>query len=64
MKMEPTMTQVALGKKCNKTPQMVALFERGEVMPDQKTLGLIEQALGIKLRGNDIGAPKGAPKKK
>lgn len=36
---------------------MIQEYESGKAMPNQQVLGKLERALGVKLRGKDIGAP-------
>jgi ribosome-binding protein aMBF1 (putative translation factor) len=54
----PVLTQAQLAQKTGKiTAADVAKYERGELVPDQQTLSRMENVLGIKLRGKDIGLP-------
>lgn len=56
-------TQKELSTKINEKPQVVAEYEQGKAIPNQQILGKLERALGVRLRGKDIGAPL-APKGK
>lgn len=43
---------------------MINDYESGKAVPNQQVLAKLERALGVKLRGKDIGGPLGGPKKK
>lgn len=47
------MKQKDLSTKINVKPQVIADYESGRAIPDNKILGKIERALGIKLRGKE-----------
>uniref|UniRef100_UPI003AACC2F4 endothelial differentiation-related factor 1 homolog isoform X2 n=1 Tax=Centroberyx gerrardi TaxID=166262 RepID=UPI003AACC2F4 len=54
-----------VGKKINEKPQVIADYECGKAIPNNQVMGKIERAIGLKLRGKDIGLPVEAkPKKK
>lgn len=61
---ELKLTQKDLGTKINEKPQVVQEYESGKAIPNPQILAKMERALGVKLRGKDIGAPLGGPKKK
>ncbi len=44
-------------KQINEKPQIVGEYESGKAIPNQNVLAKMEKALGIKLRGKDIGEP-------
>ncbi|XP_034507891.1 endothelial differentiation-related factor 1 homolog isoform X2 [Ailuropoda melanoleuca] len=54
-----------LATKINEKPQVIADYESGRAIPNNQVLGKIERAIGLKLRGRDIGKPlEKAPKGK
>ncbi|VDN28360.1 unnamed protein product [Gongylonema pulchrum] len=63
-------TQKELATRINEKPQVVAEYENGKAVPNQQILAKMERALGVKLRGKDMGQPLavnaagGAKKKK
>lgn len=58
------LTQKELASKVNEKPNVINDYEAGRAVPNQVLLGKIERAVGVKLRGKDIGSPLGGPKKK
>ncbi|PWN50009.1 putative MBF1-multi protein bridging factor mediates GCN4-dependent transcriptional activation [Violaceomyces palustris] len=57
------LTQKDLGTKINEKPNVIADYESGKAIPNPQILSKMERALGVKLRGKDIGMPLGGPKK-
>ncbi|KAL4399930.1 multiprotein-bridging factor 1 [Malassezia pachydermatis] len=57
------MTQKDLAVKINEKPSVIQDYESGKAIPNPQILGKMERILGVKLRGKDIGAPLGGPKK-
>ncbi|KAF6019692.1 mbf1 [Bugula neritina] len=51
------MTQKELATKISEKPQIINEYEAGKAIPNDAILGKIERALGVKLRGKDIGKP-------
>ncbi|XP_061459729.1 endothelial differentiation-related factor 1 isoform X2 [Rhineura floridana] len=51
------LTQKDLATKINEKPQVIADYESGRAIPNNQVLGKIERAIGMKLRGRDIGKP-------
>ncbi|KAG8541495.1 hypothetical protein GDO81_028866 [Engystomops pustulosus] len=59
------LTQKDLATKINEKPQVIADYESGKAIPSNQVMGKIERAIGLKLRGKDIGKPlEAGPKKK
>ncbi|XP_076615105.1 endothelial differentiation-related factor 1 homolog [Chaetodon auriga] len=58
------LTQKDLATKINEKPQVIADYESGKAIPNNQVLGKIERAIGLKLRGKDIGQPLEAKSKK
>ncbi|VDN05555.1 unnamed protein product [Thelazia callipaeda] len=50
-------TQKDLATHINEKPQVVAEYENGKAVPNQQVLTKMERALGVKLRGKEIGQP-------
>ncbi|NXB77524.1 EDF1 factor, partial [Donacobius atricapilla] len=51
------LTQKDLATKINEKPQVIADYESGRAIPNNQVMGKIERAIGLKLRGKDIGKP-------
>lgn len=59
-------TQKDLATRINEQQKVVNEYESGKGTPNQQVLAKMERALGIKLRGKDIGQPlpaRGSAKK-
>jgi len=61
-KMTPPLKQPELASKAYISVPVLQTYENGTAKPEQKVLGALEKVLGIKLRGDNIGAEK-FPKK-
>ncbi|CAG84996.1 DEHA2B01012p [Debaryomyces hansenii CBS767] len=60
---EKKLTQKDLATKINEKPNVINDYEAGRAVPNQQLLGKLERALGVKLRGKNIGEPLFAKKK-
>ncbi|KAG9261899.1 endothelial differentiation-related factor 1 homolog [Astyanax mexicanus] len=59
------LTQKDLATKINEKPQVIADYECGKAIPNNQVMGKIERAIGLRLRGREIGqAFEVLPKKK
>ncbi|EIF45807.1 multiprotein-bridging factor 1 [Brettanomyces bruxellensis] len=56
--------QKDLAQRINEKPTIVNEYEAGKGVPNQQVLAKMERALGVKLRGKNIGAPLFKRKKK
>ncbi|XP_051522723.1 endothelial differentiation-related factor 1 homolog [Myxocyprinus asiaticus] len=54
---EKGLTQKDLATKINEKPQVIADYESGKAIPNNQVMSKIERAIGLKLRGKDIGQP-------
>lgn len=54
---EKKLTQKDLATKINEKPQVINDYEAGRATPNQQILAKMERALGVKLRGKQIGEP-------
>lgn len=61
---EKKLSQKELATKINEKPTVINDYEASRAIPNQQILGKLERALGVKLRGKNIGEPLGGPKKK
>ncbi len=58
-------TQADLARNINEKQQVINEYEQSKAIPNQQVLSKMERALGVKLRGKDIGEPLSTgPKKK
>lgn len=58
-------TQADLARQINEKQQVINEYEQSKAIPNQQILSKLERALGVKLRGKDIGEPLSTgPKKK
>jgi len=56
-------SQKELAQKVNEKPSVIQDYESSKAIPNPQILGKLERALGVKLRGSDIGKPLAQPKK-
>ncbi|KAI0057133.1 MBF1-domain-containing protein [Artomyces pyxidatus] len=62
-RMELKLSQKDLAQKVNEKPSIMQDYESGKAIPNPQILGKLERALGVKLRGADIGKKLEGPKK-
>ncbi|XP_041481392.1 endothelial differentiation-related factor 1-like [Lytechinus variegatus] len=57
------LTQKELATKINEKQQVINEYESGKAVTNNQILAKIERAIGLKLRGKNIGEPLGGKKK-
>ncbi|EIN07713.1 MBF1-domain-containing protein [Punctularia strigosozonata HHB-11173 SS5] len=62
-RMDKSLSQKDLAQKINEKPSVVQDYEAGKAIPSNQVLAKLERALGVKLRGADIGKKLEGPKK-
>ncbi|KAK7693173.1 multiprotein-bridging factor 1 [Cerrena zonata] len=60
---EKQFSQKDLAQKVNEKPSVIQDYESGKAIPNPQILSKLERALGVKLRGANIGEKLGGPKK-
>jgi putative transcription factor len=63
-RLELKLSQKDLAAKVNEKVSVLQDYESGKAIPNPQILGKLERALGVKLRGNDIGKKLETPGKK
>ncbi|KAF9388292.1 multiprotein-bridging factor 1 [Podila verticillata] len=56
-RIDKKITQKELSAVVHEKPSVINDYEAGRAVPNQQVLGKIERALGVRLRGKDIGGP-------
>ncbi|OJT14155.1 Multiprotein-bridging factor 1 [Trametes pubescens] len=62
-RMDKGLSQKDCAQKINEKPSILQDYESGKAIPNPQILAKLERALGIKLRGADIGKKLEGPKK-
>ncbi|KAA1474834.1 MBF1-domain-containing protein [Dentipellis sp. KUC8613] len=62
-RMDLKLSQKDVAQKINEKPSVLQDYESGKAIPNPQILGKLERALGVKLRGSDIGKKLEGPKK-
>ncbi|KAJ7756774.1 ylMBF1 [Mycena maculata] len=62
-RMELKLSQKDVAQKINEKPSILQDYESSKAIPNPQILGKLERALGVKLRGADIGKKLEGPKK-